>query len=128
MSLADFWKDLYDDAFKREMAIREQLHQSRMQLIRCEGQRFSMLFALELAQEFLKNANPEYSAHLRNMISQWKEKYEGEQLEKKLGEVVSLAPAVQRHQRSPSSPQAETRVGVQENPVEWEGMSFPKRQ
>lgn len=128
MSIADFWKDLYEDGFKREESLREAKHRIQMQLIRCEGQRFSMLFSIELAADMLKASHPDFAQHLLNNIQQWKDRYEGSQLEQALGEIASLAPAVSGSAGSSSSPQAEAPMGMSQGSTEWEGMSFPKRQ
>lgn len=128
MSIADFWKDLYEDGIKREEQLREAKHRIQMQLIRCEGQRFSMLFSIELAADMLKAAHPSFAQHLMNNIQQWKERYEGLQLEQALGEIASLAPAVSGSAGSETGPQTQTSVGVSQDRTEWEGMTFPKRQ
>lgn len=125
MSIADFWKDMYEDTLKREVALREGKHQAQMQLIRCEGQRFSMLFSLQLASDLLKDSHPSFAEHLLNNIQQWKQQYEGQFLEKALGQVISLESALSRHKGPQASAQAQTTVGMQKSAVEWESMSFP---
>lgn len=128
MTMPSLWERFYREAVAREKQLRDEKHELHMRLIRCEGQRLSMLFTLELMIDFVKRGAPEYAQHILNCIRIWRDQYEGKQLEKTLGEIASLAPAISGSAGSSSNPQTETSVGMSQGSTEWEGMTFPKRQ
>jgi hypothetical protein len=76
MSVADLWHDMYTNVVAELRDSREETHQAKMQVIRLEGQRLSMLCHLELACGCMQKTYPVLTAQLREHIKPWKAQYE----------------------------------------------------
>lgn len=126
MSIANLFEHLWKDSVVREKNLREEKSQFHIRLIRCEGQRLSMIFALELCADILQKTDPSFSQHITLKIKEWKTRYETSQFEEQIGEIVSMESALPRHTGPEDCPQAQTSVGVPQGVTEWEGMTFLK--
>jgi hypothetical protein len=118
MSEALLWERLYEDVNTELRATRRRLldevHQERLRVIQLEGQRLSLLSALESAANLLKDTYPGMHTHWLGVVRQLRGSYEAAPSKVAVlptCEAVSLEGAVPRYPGDVRSAPVHTEAG-----------------